>query len=106
MMRKYEQVKSRILGPVVPLNIPFKADEEIDYDALERYVDWLGEGVPVLILSYGSSEFGALTDYEIYEITKVVANANQERAHFVGASRCWPLQEVVKYIDFARRFSG
>jgi len=96
-----------VCGPVVPLNIPFKGNEEVDYETLGNYVDWLaGEGVPILILTFGSSEMGSLTDREVYEITKVAAEANKGRAHFVGATRCWPIEESVKYIEFAAKYGA
>lgn len=103
MTTDYRKLANELCGPVVPLNIPFKANEEVDYDALESYVDWLaGEGVPILLLTFASSECGSITDRELYEITKMAARANRGRAHFVGATRCWPIEETVKYINFAR----
>jgi 4-hydroxy-tetrahydrodipicolinate synthase len=105
--RTLKEVKTRISGPIVPINIPLKEDEEIDYDAFERYIDWLaGKGVPVILMTYGSSEYAFLSDHEIYELTRAGASSNAGRAHFVGASKYWPVKEVLKYIEFAGKYGA
>ena len=105
-MNEKERIKlhQRIIGPVVPLNIPFKDDYEIDFPALERYVDFLaGEKVPTIILTYGSSEYANLSDDEIYEITEVVAKANAGRSIFVSATKAWSVKKSLEYIDFSKK---
>lgn len=96
-------LQNKITGPVVPLNIPFKQDESIDYNALEKYVDFLAsKKVPTIILTNGSSEYASLCDDEIYEITKVVAVANAGRSIFVGATKSWSIKRSIEYIEFAK----
>ena len=69
-MDRSTQVLERLKGPVVPLNICFNEDGTVHYDAVEKYVDWLCEQGPVvLLLTAGSSEFAYLSEKEIYELT-------------------------------------
>ncbi len=75
-MERAIQVLQRLKGPVVPLNICFTGDNEIDYPAMRRYVNWLCEQqVPVLLLTYGSSEFSAHSDEEIWRLSAELAEA-------------------------------
>jgi len=102
--KKRKEMLEKVKGPVVPVNIPFTKEEKVDYNALERYIDFLASSsVPVLLMTYGSSEYGSLCDEEIYEITRVIGSANAKRSHFVGASKCWQVEKSVDYIEFARK---
>ena len=90
MTTRSQQVVERIKGPVVPLNICFNEDGTVDYGAMRGYVDWLGRnGAPLLLFTYGSSEFACLTDQEIWRLTAEVAEANAGRALFVAATGYW-----------------
>jgi dihydrodipicolinate synthase/N-acetylneuraminate lyase len=81
MSSAYETTRKRLTGPIVPLNIPFTANDEIDYDNIQTYVDWLvTQGAPIVMLTYGSSEYVTLTDSEIYDITRVVGEAARSSA--------------------------
>ncbi len=67
-MNRAVRVLERLKGPVVPLNICFNADGTVDYSAVAAYVDWLcTERVPVLLLTYGSSEFAGLRDSRLIQ---------------------------------------
>ena len=90
MTTRSQQVVERIKGPVVPLNVCFNEDGTVDYGAMRGYVDWLGRnGAPLLLFTYGSSEFACLTDQEIWRLTAEVAEANAGRALFVAATGYW-----------------
>ena len=107
MQKKFMEERKRIVGAVVPLNIPYKENEDIDYDAFEKYVDWLaGEGVPILLLTWGSSEYANITDKEIYELTKIGAQANSGRSHFVGGTKGWPVKECIKFVEHSRKYGA
>ena len=55
-------------GPVVPVNVCFGDDDSLDIGAMRKYVNWLCEQrIPVILLTYGSSEFCSLTDKEIWQ---------------------------------------
>ena len=104
MSSVYNAARNRLIGPIVPLNIPFTADGEIDYDNVRTYVDWLvTQGVPIVMLTYGSSEYVTLTDTEIYDITRVVGETVAGRAVYLAAANYWPVREIIRYVEHARR---
>ena len=66
-MSRSADVVRRMRGPVVPLNVCFNEDASVDFDAVGRYTGWLAEsGVPIIILSSGSSEYAYLTEAETF----------------------------------------
>lgn len=103
-MDRYTQVVERLKGPVVPVNICFNATGEIDYPAQRRYVNWLCEqGVPVILLTYGSSEFSLLSDEDIWrlsaELTAVVAG----RALMIGSTGFWNVAVCRRFLEHAEK---
>ena len=62
---------ARMKGPVVPLNLCFDESGAVDHQAVAAYVDWLSaQGAPILMLTYGSSEFACLDDEDIWAVTE------------------------------------
>jgi len=94
----------RSVGPVVALNIPFLPDGDVDYEDLQGYVDFLCESdAKTILMTYGSTEYGVLSDDEIYEITRVVGAAVRGRCNFIAASKCWSVNKTVAYIRYAKQ---
>ena len=103
-MSRAQDVLARMKGPVVPLNLCFNVDGTPDYPSIARYVDWLAdEGVPILMLTAGSSEFASLSDDEIWRLTAVVAEANQGRALFIASSGLWKPSVTREFLVHADR---
>lgn len=102
-MERATRVVERLRGPVAPINICFKDDDSLDFAAIKKYVDWLCEqGVPVLLLTYGSSEFYNMTDEDIWRVTAEVAEANAGRSLFIASTGWWPpatCREFLKHAD-------
>ena len=93
----------RLRGPVVPINICFTADGEVDLPAMRRYADWLcAQGVPVLLLTYGSSEYAWLSDDDIHRLTAEIAEAVAGRACFVTSSNWWPAKVCTDFLRHAQ----
>ncbi len=89
-MSRAQDALARMKGPVVPINLCFNADGTPDYRSINRYVDWLAsEGVPILMLTGGSSEFASLSDDEIWRLTASVAEANDGRSFFIASTGFW-----------------
>ena len=96
-MDRATQVVERLKGPVVPLNICFNEDGTVNQGAVGEYVNWLcEEKTPVLLLTYGSSEFASLSDEELWELTATVARANAGRSLFItpDSSKCCNIRPV------------
>jgi dihydrodipicolinate synthase/N-acetylneuraminate lyase len=96
-------VVDRLKGPVVPLNLCFAEDDSLDLAAMRRYVNWLCEQhVPVVLLTYGSSEFASLTEGEIWRLTEEVAEEVAGRALFIASTGWWgpgPCREFLKHAE-------
>ena len=96
---------ARLRGPIVPLNLAFADDGSPDHAAIARYVDYLAgscEGKPpVLLLTYGSSEFACLSREDIYAVTQTVAEANAGRALCVAATGFWTPAETSSFLEHA-----
>ena len=101
-MSRAAGVVDRLKGPVVPVNVCFAADDSIDYDAMRRYVDWLCEQrVPVVLLTYGSSEFAALSAEEIWKLTELFARTVAGRSLFVTSTGYWSIDECRRFLRHA-----
>lgn len=102
-MSREVDVLQRLKGPVVPINICFNTDGTVNFKAVGRYVEWLCDRkVPVLMLTYGSSEFSGLTDEELWELTAVVGEANAARSLFIASTGFWKpakTREFLKHAD-------
>ena len=102
-MKKRISVAERLKGPVVPINICFADDESVDYAAMRKYVNWLCEHeVPVLLLTYGSSEFYSLTDEEIWQLTAELAEEVASRSLFVASTGWWPPSKCREFLRHAQ----
>ena len=101
-MSRANDVVQRTRGPVVPLNICFDADGSADFGAVRSYVDWLCEnGAPVLLLTYGSSEYAYLSDDDVWRLTAEIAEVSAGRALFVAATGWWNVPRCRDYMKHA-----
>ena len=101
-MSRATEVVDRLKGPVVPVNICFADDDSIDYEAMRRYVDWLCEQrVPVVLLTYGSSEFSVLSASEVWKLTELFARTVAGRALFVTSTGYWSIEECREFLRHA-----
>ncbi len=103
-MSRAEDAYDRLKGPVVPINICFNEDGTVDENAVAGYVDWLcDQGVPILLLTAGSSEYGALSDKDVYGLTQTIAEVNEGRSLFVTSTRFWNTADVRAFLVHADR---
>ena len=101
-MNRNESVLRRLKGPVVPINICFYDDGTVNFDAVAEYVNWLCEHqAPILLLTYGSSEFAALTEEDVWKLTEVVGRANAGRSLFIASSGWWPARKTRRFLAHA-----
>ena len=101
-MSRATEVVDRLKGPVVPVNICFADDHSVDYEAMRRYVDWLCEQrVPVILLTYGSSEFSVLSAAEIWKLTELFARTVDGRSLFVTSTGYWSIEECREFLRHA-----
>ncbi len=102
-MRSSEELRTLLAGPVTSLHTPFKRDGEIDFDGLRGLVDLgIEAGSTTMMLTYGDSLFSLLTDSEVAEVTRVVAEQTAGRAAVIAADRIWWTGKTVAFARYAR----
>ena len=102
-MDRAAQALKRLKGPIATVNVCFNEDGTVNYTAVGKYINWLCEQkIPVLLLTYGSSEFASLSDEEIWELTETVARANGGRSLCIASTDFWKpakTREFLKHAD-------
>lgn len=75
MGNNLKTLKDKIKGPVFSIITPFTADESVDYDALEKYINFLYEGGARIfyVMAY-NSRFSELAFDEIKKLNKFVVD--------------------------------
>ena len=102
-MLRREEVREALTGPVASVATPFLKDGRIDFDGLRNVVDFvIAAGSKALILTHGNSLYTVLTDQEIAEVTKVVAEHNAGRAMLVAADNMWWTDKEIEFAKYAR----
>ena len=98
-----KEIRHNLTGPVASIRTPFLQDGQIDQKSLRNYVEFFIEaGSRTLLLTWGDSLYSILTDQEIAEITKIVAEQSAERAMVVAAERNWGTATVVEFSKYAK----
>lgn len=96
------ELRGRLSGPVMSLHTPFCADGAIDFAGLRGLVErGIAAGSTVMLLTYGDSLFSLLTDSEVGEVTRVVAEQTAGRAAVVAADRVWWTGKTVEFARYA-----
>ena len=98
-----EEVREALTGPIASLKTPFTRDGEIDYPGLRRLIDRnLEGGSKSSLLTSGDSLFTLLTDDEIAEVTRVVAEHTGKRGLTVAADGSWWTGKTVEFARYCR----
>lgn len=101
-MSRASDVIGKLKGPVVPLNVCFTLEGKVDYTGMRRYVNWLCEQqTPVLLLTYGSTDFAWLTDDDIRRLTAEMANEINGRSLFITSTGIWAPDTCRAFLTFA-----
>ena len=102
-MHSTQELRSLLTGPVMSVHTPFLRDGEIDFDSLRGLVDrGIEAGSTTMLLTYGDSLFSLLTDDEVAEVTRVVAEQTAGRGAVVAADRIWWTGKTVEFARYAR----
>lgn len=90
-----------VKGPVFPIPTPFTEDSDVDYQAIETYVQFLLEKkARILMVTVGTSRFDVLTIEEMKKVNETVVKATQGNAvTMVTTPTNGPTSQAV---DFAR----
>ena len=98
-----DTIRQAVTGPVASVPTLFDRHGNIDEDALRNYVEFvLAGGARCVLLTYGDSLYSLLSDQEVAELTKLVAQQVAGRALVVAADRQWALPQEVEFARYAR----
>ena len=101
MNEHYRKIAEKMRGPLAAVMMPFDEHDQIDHQALGKWVDWVvTEGVPVLWTTGGTSEMISLSEAEIFDLTRTVCAANAGRAFLIMSTP--PLWQVPKAIELVK----
>ena len=98
-----DEVRKHLSGPITSIRTPFKANGEVDFDGLRRFLDFCIEaGSKTMLLTAGDSHYACLSDEEIAEITRTTVEQTRRRAMVVAADRYHGTDRAVAFAEFAR----
>ncbi|HRS67338.1 MAG TPA: 4-hydroxy-tetrahydrodipicolinate synthase [Paludibacteraceae bacterium] len=97
---------NKLMGMGVALVTPFKKDGSVDFQALERLVEYqIENGTDYLVILGTTSETPTLTEDEKYEIARVVIAKNNKRLPVVmgiGGNNTLTVVEKIKTTDLSQ----
>ena len=98
-----EDAKEIFVGPFPTVCTPFSRDGSIDFATLAKQVDiHLSSGAKTLVMTYGNSLCSLITDQEVAEVTKAVAEQVAGRATVVAADRRWATSKEIEFAQYAK----
>ncbi len=98
----------QLRGPVFPIPTPFSLEGEVDYSALEKYIDFLiSKGAGALMVTIGTSWFPLLTRDEMLQVNKTVVTAANKRAlTIVTTPPSGPTKESLAFVEHASQIGA
>ena len=102
MSQRSKGVAERIKGPVVTLSICFNEDSSVDFESVVKYVDWLcANGVPVISMATGASEFASLSDEDVWQLTADIAKVTAGRSVYIAGTGHWKPSQCREFLVHA-----
>ncbi len=96
------RVREALTGPMTSISTPFKKDGAVDHDSLRRTLDFnIEAGSKTMLLTAGDSNFIAMSDAEIAEVSKTVVDHTAGRAMVVTADRHFHTRQAVEFAKYA-----
>lgn len=101
-MMTREEFRYHVSGPIASINTPFCRDGSIDLDGLWNFVDHaINGGARTVLCTPGDSLYVALTDHEVADITRILAEHIGNRAVFLAAADLWWQGKAVEFAKYA-----
>jgi len=102
--RPHPELQAALASPIPSLRTPFLPDGEIDFDGLRAYVErCLANGAKALMLTFGDSLYSLLTDAEVGQVTRAVAEQTRKRAVVIAADRSWWTGKTVEFARYCKQ---
>ena len=104
---KPQELKSRLKGPITSIPTPFQSNYDVDYKGVRRIIDFAIEnGMKVILLTAGDSQFHCLSLDEIKKLTKVVVEHTAGRATTIAATWHWWTGMAVDFAKYAQNIGA
>jgi 4-hydroxy-tetrahydrodipicolinate synthase len=101
-MRNPAEAKALLRGPIPGLPVLFTSDGKINHAGMCDHVQFLIEnGLTVLLLSVGISEYLHLSEEEIRAVVQNVVRAADSRALVIAETGPWWTGQAVEFVHFA-----
>lgn len=98
-----EEIRKKIRGVIVPVLMPFLEDRSLDFQTLEKFIDWLCQRkICALFPMGGSSEYQMLQLEERKKIIELVVEVNQNRRLFLAGTGGKSLEETIELSQYAQ----
>lgn len=106
-MAKSSELKKKLQGPIVGLPVLFKPNHDVNHDGISEHVNFLiDNGIKVLMLSQGISEFQYLTEKEIEQVTKTVVEAADGRVTVLASTWQWWTGKAIEFAKYAENIGA
>jgi len=104
-MHPYREYARTLRGPLVPVLAAFGEDESLDIDSTCKWVDWLiQKGLKLFWTTYGTTHFMSMTDAEVLDLTKALAQVTRGRATLIASTpRQWATTACIEFTELAAR---
>ncbi len=101
-MLRGEELHRKYNGVMTPVLMPFNEDKSLDYDALEKFIDWqCQQNVNILFPMGGSSEYQELKLEERKKIIDLIVRVNGGRKLVFAGTGAPTLQETIELCRYA-----
>ena len=99
---------SEVRGPVFPIPTPFTVEGHLDYNSLQRYVDFLiDSGARNIMVTVGTSRFDVLTVDEMMKVNELVVNTVSGRAvTIVTTPTTGPTTQAIEFSQHAESINA
>lgn len=101
------EIRAALSGPWPTVRTPFTRQGQIDFAALRGHLDFLlAAKAKAIVLTWGDSLFSLLTEDEIAQVTKEVAQHVRKRALVVAADGSWWTGKAVEFAAYCVRIGA
>jgi len=96
------EIRAALSGPWPSIRTLFTREGEIDFEALDRHLDFMIEEAQAtaVVLTWGDSLYSLLTDDEIAQVTRAVVRHVDRRALVVAADNAWWTGKTVQFAEY------
>lgn len=102
-----KKIQQGFIGSIASIHTPFNQDGSIDYDGLRRMVNHdIDAGAGALLITWGNSLFAILSDRDIGDITRAVAEYAAGRVVVAACAGRWATPQAVEFGAYCREIGA